>query len=114
VNAHDFFSQFEVVNVSRNIADELLRFQNGVFQHPSFQPDDNRFLQGVRFCDKNVRIKVFQYSFPNTANFGSLIMDPNTEINKATEMYSKLALLLFLPHQEHTDLLVDLLYTIRF
>jgi hypothetical protein len=114
VNAHDFFSQFEVVNVGRNNADELLRFQNSVFQHPSFQPDDNRFLQGVRFRDENVLIKVFQYSFPDTADFDGSIMDPRNEINEATETFSKLALLLFLPHREHTDLLVDSSYTIRF
>jgi hypothetical protein len=82
MNGHDFFSQFEVVNVCRNNADELVRFQNGVFQHPSFQPHNNRFLQGVRFRDENVLIKVFHYSFPDMADFGCLILDRSTEINK--------------------------------
>jgi hypothetical protein len=47
---------------------------------------------------KECLIKVFQYDFPDTAEFGGSILDPAIPINVSMEKYAILVLLLFHPY----------------
>jgi hypothetical protein len=58
-------------------------------------------------------VKVFQYDFPDTAEFGSAFMSKNFTINDAMERYCQLALLLFLPFRDLSDLKKDNSFTKR-
>jgi PIF1-like helicase len=104
LDAYDFFSQYEVVRKTRKNEEQLLQFHNGYFQHPSYQAKTQHFLQGVRLRHKKHLIKIFQYDFPDTAQFGGSILDANIIPNEIMETYSKHALLLFLPCRQLSDI----------
>jgi hypothetical protein len=93
----DFYSLFEVVRSTAFNEDSLLQFVNQDFQHPSYQERKQRFLQGVQRRKRKCLLKVFQYDFPDTAEFGGSILSSSMPITEATETYAKLALLLFCP-----------------
>ena len=114
VSVHDFYSEFAVVRVTSTNEDTLLPFLNHKFQHPSFQPKKGRFVQGVTPRERPYLVKVFQYDFPDTAEFGGSILDYQTPVTEVTELYAKLALLLFCPFHELGDLLTAGSYTLRF
>jgi hypothetical protein len=114
VNAYDFFTQYEVIRSKRDNEDQLLPFHNGLWQHPSYQQNGNRFLQGVRQRSKEHLLTVFQCDFPNSAEFEGPIMSLDSVITEAMESYSKLALLLFLPYRSLNDILIDGSYTRKF
>ena len=94
---HDFYSQYEIVKVTARNADKTLRFVNGQFHHPSYCQKTKHFLQSVAKREKECLVKVFQYDFPDTAEFGGSILDEERAITDTTEIYAKLALLLFCP-----------------
>jgi hypothetical protein len=53
------------------------------------------------------------YNFPDTAEFGGNILDVAMPINNAMETYSKLALLLFYPCRQLSDVHVKSSYTLK-
>jgi len=116
LRAYHFYSQYEVVKVNSRNRDELMYFEkNGSFHHPSYQQQTDSFLQGIQQRKKECLLKVFQFDFPDTADFGGSILDPNVPITSAMEQYSKLALLLFCPGlRVLDDILLDHSFTLKF
>jgi hypothetical protein len=99
--AFDFYSRYEVVRITSKNADDLLSFHKTEhFQHPSFRKD--RFMQGVRERSRPHLVKIFQYDFPDTAEFGGSIL--TGDVTEAMEKYSELVLLLFVPYRKYEDL----------
>ena len=113
LNAFDFYSDCEVIRQTSNNEGELLDFSNAEFVHPSYRARDNRFVQGVRLRHRKHLIKVFQYDFPDTAEFGGSILDENCLINSPMETYCKLVLMLFLPYRNLDDIMHGGSYTRR-
>ena len=102
--AFDFFEQYEVVRTTSKNKDDLKYFNNTYFQHPSYQPRKKSFSQGVQRRNIKRLAKIYQYDFPDTANFNGNILNLSTTISDDTEKYSKNVLLLFLPFRKQTDL----------
>ena len=100
----EFYSQYEVIRVTRDNVDELLKLKNGCFQHPSYRANEDSFLQGVRERTQHQLIKVFQYDFADTAEFSGSLLDPNCVKTDTMEQYCELALLLLYPYRELADL----------
>ena len=114
LDAHDFFSLYEVVRCNSQNEEALLLFHNQPYQHPSYRTKTGRFLQGVRRRKTMRLIKVIQYDFPDTASFGGSIFDPSTDVTEAMETYCMFALLLFYPYRTLDDIQLDGSYTLRF
>jgi len=115
VSPFTFYSEYESVRATSKNEDELLKFCNREFQHPSFVREGNRFLQGVRRRRKPVLSKVLQYDFPDTANFHGSMLEEHFIENESTETYCELAMLLFLPYRVLHELLPPgHLFTSRF
>jgi hypothetical protein len=107
-----FYSDYEVVRMTSNNCDELLEFSGTCyFRHPSYCSKKQTFLQGVRKRSIPHLVKVCQYDFPDTAQFGGSLMDEDLEINDAMEMYSELVLLLFCPYRSLSDVRTDPCFT---
>jgi hypothetical protein len=108
VNAFDFYSKYEAVQATARNRQSLFQFTNDyVFQHPSYRARSGNFLQGVRERETPHLVKVFQYEFPDTAEFNGSLLDDNVTITQSMEQYSMLVLLLFAPLREFSDILVD-------
>ena len=58
-------------------------------------------------------VKIFQYDFPDTAEFHGSFLDESTNITESMEQYSELILLLFYPCHQLSDLTIDGSYTLR-
>jgi len=114
LNAHDFYSQYEVVKVTSSNRDSLLYFVNDEFQHPSFQMQNHTFLQGVKARSEEHLIKVFQYDFPDTVEFGGSILNPDLPINPAMEKVLQMCVAFFLPCSRWNDIHVQYSYTLKF
>jgi hypothetical protein len=114
VSASHFFSEYKVIRMTSTTEDELLQFHNGYFQHPSFRTKNNTFIQGVRQRRLEHLIKVFQYDFPDTAQFGGSLLDTNITISECMETYCELVLLLFNPHRCLMDIPLSGSFTLRF
>ena len=110
----DFFCLYEVIRMTSNTEDELLQFHNGFFQHSSYRSDKHRFLQGVRPRKTAYLIKVLQYDFPDTAEFGGSLHDTSHTITDCMETYCQQVLLLFHPLRQLTDITLQGSYTLRF
>jgi len=113
LNVFDFYSPYKLVRATSTNSENLYHFVNGLFQHPSYQPAEDYFLQGV--CPREtVRLaKVYQYDFPDSAEFGVSLLDCTTPVTTATEDYSKLALILSYPNRKLDDILLQESYTLR-
>ena len=114
VSAYDFYSQYEVVRITKSNASQVMKFCNGLFQHPSYDDTKFRFFQGVKRRDRNRLVKVYQFAFPDTAEFKGCILDADTPITDITEKYSKLVLLLFYPFRHLQDICPAGSYTLQF
>ena len=112
--AFDFYSWFEVVRCTSLNEGILYKFVNDVYRHPSYREKRQSFLQGVQKRKKECLIKIFQYDFPDTAEFGGSILSASTPVTEVTEKYAKLALLLFYPFRILDDLLSLNSYTLKF
>jgi DNA replication protein DnaC len=56
---------------------------------------------------------VYQYDFPDTAEFNACLLDPDAAINESMEIYCKLVLLLFFPYRILADITIRGSYTLR-
>jgi hypothetical protein len=112
--AFDFFSLFEVVRMTSQNKEKLLQFHNSAFQHPSYRATSGRYIQGVRQRKQMALIKVFQYDFPDTAEFGGSLRDINSPVTECTEQYCEQALLLFHPLRQLADITLQNSYTLHF
>jgi hypothetical protein len=113
-SAFDFFSAYEVIRRTSTTEAGLLQFHNGYFRHPSFRTRSNTFIQGVRIRKQQHLIKLFQYDFPDTAQFGGSLLDTNITISETMETYCELVLLLFYPYRCLTDIPLRGSFTLRF
>ena len=52
-------------------------------------------------------IQIYQYDFPDTADFEGDILNKNIKTNAQMETYAQLVLLLFLPFRIKSDILVN-------
>ena len=95
-NAYDFYSNYRIVKRTANTGNEILEFQNGQFQHPSYSAKSLKCLQVVQERKKPVLVRFSQYLFPDTAEFNGNIFHSQTPITEVTETYCKNALLLFI------------------
>jgi len=112
LNAFDFYSKYEVVQATSRNRHSLLQFTNDyAFQHPCYRTRSKTFLQGVRERETVHLVKVFQYEFPDTAEFNGSCLDDNVIITQSMENYSMLVLLLFVPFRELSDILLDNSFT---
>ena len=59
-------------------------------------------------------IKIFQFDFPDTAEFRGCLMDSNYIPNESAELYSQMALLLFTNYRQPSDMLTDESFTETF
>jgi len=100
--------------MSKKNEDDLLHFCNGNFQHPSYRAKTERFLQGVKERSRRCLLKVYQYDFPDTAEFNGSIMDCSVPVTEPMETYCELALMLFCPYQIRDDLTVDMSFVAKF
>jgi hypothetical protein len=112
--AFDFFSLFEVVWMTSKNEEKLLQFHNGAFQHPSYRATSGRYIQGVRQRKEMALINVFQYDFPDTAEFGGSLRDINSPVTECMEQYCEQALLLFHPLRQLADITLQNSYTLHF
>ena len=79
--------------------DDLLKFTHeSPFQHPSYNSFRGKSLQGVKARSSPHLIKLFQYDFPDTAEFGASFLDETSDVVESMEQYSKMILLLFVPY----------------
>ena len=108
----DFYSNYEVINANKKNRDNLLQFHNHDFEHPSFRT--RVFLQGVRPRNKPCLIRLFQYDFPDTAEFKGCLLDRSFIPNESAETFCKLALLLFTNYRRPSDIICVEPYTSRF
>jgi hypothetical protein len=90
--AFDFFSLFEVVQMTSNREEELLQFHNGAFQHAFYHATNNCFLQGVKQRSEAALIKrcfnmIFQTQLrlvaPCLISIAQLLSAPNNIVNKS-------------------------------
>jgi hypothetical protein len=96
VPVFDFYTKYEVCNVTRGNKNKILNFHNTrYFKHPSYNSKKKQFQQGVQKNTSPTLAKVFQYDFPDTATFEGELLHPGTHINSYMEQYSKFVLLLF-------------------
>ena len=56
---------------------------------------------------------MYQYDFPDTAEFQGSLLNPDDVITIPMETYSELVLLLFYPYRQLTDLTIDGSFTLR-
>jgi hypothetical protein len=70
-------------------------------------------MQTVKQRKQQHLIKVYQYDFPDTAEFSACLLDPHVAINESMEIYCELVLLLFYPYQILTDITLRGSYTLR-
>ena len=111
--AFNFYSEYEVIRVSRKNADTLYTFKNTAsFTHPSYKQRTNSFLQGVRKRHQKHLPKVLQFDFPDTASFGCDILDTD-QISEKMELYAEMVLILFAPFRKKKDLLSHESYVLK-
>ena len=108
-----FFEQYEVVRTTSKNKDDLKYFNISYFQHPSYQPRKKSFTQGVQRRSIKRLAKIYQYDFPDTANFDGDILELSTRQSDDTEKYSQNVLLLFWPFRTQTDLKYFDSYTLK-
>ena len=84
---------------------------NTQHQHPSFDQEKNRFIQGIHERSKMKLVHFCQYDFPDTKSFNGDILDSNMVINAPMEMNSRNLLLLFYPFHVKSDLVLEDSYT---
>ena len=111
--AHDFYSKYEVVRISKKEKGKLLKFSNDYYQHPSYCKKKKRFLQGIRPRKHPVLVNVFQYDFPDSAQLGGNLADDAYAICLASEVLSEKILLLFASYRVKDDILINNSYTRR-
>ena len=111
LNVFEFYSQYEVINKTRKNEEDLMEMINTQHQHPSFDQEKNRFIQGVCERSKKKLVHFCQYDFPDTESFNGDILDSNMVINAPMEMYSRNLLLLFYPFHVKSDLVLEDSYT---
>jgi hypothetical protein len=104
LSVYDFFSMYEVVRQTKYTQADLLDFDNTTFQHPSYHSKTKKFLQGVRERSQMHLVKIFQYDFPDTSEFGGSLLDENIPISESMEIYCELVLLLFYPYRNLDDI----------
>ena len=66
---------------------------------------EKSFSQGVQRRNIKQLAKIYQYDFPDTANFNGNILNLSTRQSDDTEKYSQNVLLLFLPFRKQADLI---------
>ena len=111
--AFDFYSEYEVIRVTRKTVDSLLQFKNSdFFTHPSYKQSCDCFLQGVRKRHQMHLPKVFQFDFPDTASFNNDIIETN-QISEEMEEYAQMICILFVPFRSKEDLLLDGSYVLK-
>ena len=113
-NVHDFYANYEVVKQGKRNKDGLYQLVDAKFRHPSYVESKGVYLQGVRERAQRHLVKVFQFDFPDTAEFGGDILDPCTPITEAMETYAELALILFQPFRSLEDLQENGTFTEKF
>ena len=100
----DFYSEYEVVRVTRKTVDSLFHFRNTeFFTHPSYRQNSDSFLQGVRKRHQKYLPKIFQFDFPDTACFNTDILTTD-QISEEMESYAEMICVLFLPFHSTDDL----------
>ena len=102
----DFYANYEVVHSTRKTHSLLQMYNTEYFVHPSYREATCSFLQGVRERNRRHLPKIFQYDFPDTADFCGSILESNT-INEAMEVYAELVLILFLPFRCKDHITMD-------
>ena len=65
---------------------------------------EKSFSQGVQRRNIKRLAKIYQYDFPDTANFDGDILELSTRQSDDTEKYSQNVLLLFLPFRKQVEL----------
>ena len=114
INAHDFYSLYEVrFRTARNTHDLLSFLNTQWFTHPSYSTKDASFAQGMKKLEHPVLPKILQYDFPDTATFGGNILQPETRITSATETYSCHVLLFFHAYRSLADIMLHGTYTLK-
>ena len=107
LNVFEFYSQYEVINKTRKNEEDLMEMINTQHQHPSFNQEKNRFIQGIHERLKKKLVHFCQYDFLDTKSFNGDISDSNMVINAPMEMYSRILLLLFYPFRVKSDLVLE-------
>ena len=69
LNVFEFYSQYEVINKTRKNEEDLMEMINTQHQHPSFDQEKNRFIQGICERSKKKLVHFCQYDFPDTKSF---------------------------------------------
>ena len=111
LNVFEFYSQYEVINKTRKNEEDLMEMINTQHQHPSFDQEKNRFIQGIHERSKKKLVHFCQYDFLDTKSFNGDILDSNMVINAPMEMYSRNLLLLFYSFCAKSDLVLEVSYT---
>ena len=111
LNVFEFYSQYEVINKTRKNEEDLMEMINTQHQHPSFDQERNRFIQGICERSKKKLVHFCQYDFLDTKSFNGDILDSNMVINERMELYSRNLLLLFYPFCVKSDLVLEDSYT---
>ena len=111
LNVFEFYSQYEVINKTRKNEEDLMEMINTQHQHPSFDQEKNRSIQGIHERSKKKLVCFCQYDFLDTKSFNGDILDSNMVINAPMEMYSRNLLLLFYPFHVKSDLVLEDSYT---
>ena len=101
----DFTSNYKVVFVPKDEEDKSVQpfINTDHFKHPSWSEEKKRMRQGIKMREKSEFIKVFQGLFPDSAQFEGSIFHTSTPINKATDDYAYLVLLMFMPFRSLAD-----------
>ena len=74
----------------------------------------HNFTLGDKLKNKIHLLKIFQYYFPDTANFNGRLLDITVPINAEMETYCEQALVLIYPHRSLSDLNNRISYTHKF
>jgi PIF1-like helicase/Helitron helicase-like domain at N-terminus len=114
LSAYEFFAGYDIRTNRTSGSTAFLYFANTLFfKHPSYVATKDRYKQGVvkRLTPKLV--KIFQYDFPDTASFGGDLLCEDDEITDQMEKFSEQSLLLFLPHRQQLDLVINQSFTKR-
>jgi hypothetical protein len=114
LSAYEFFANYDVRVVTASTTQLIIPFANTIyFQHPSFVHSKKIYKQGMLKRGSKKLVKIFQYDFPDSALFDGNLLSDNIEVNEHMEKFSEHVMLLFLPHRQILDLLIEDSFTKR-
>lgn len=107
---YEFYSQYESVKLTKSMREKgsYMSFAN-IYdrQHPSYNKSTKTFFKCIAERDKRCLVKFSPYLFPDPAQFGGSLSDPNLPNTPLIEIYCESVLILFYNYRRLEDLQIN-------